>query len=84
MAKSNRQSFLDHYGLIGSTMADVKRIDCRKCRHYFVTWQESAPHGCRAMGFKSAQLPSVVVYRTSGRACLYFEQKTVYGHLSKR
>ena len=56
-------------------MAKQKRIDCRKCRHYFVTWQESTPHGCRSIGFKSAQLPSVVVFKSSGAPCLYFETK---------
>lgn len=58
-------------------MAQRKRIDCRKCRHYYVTWQESAPHGCKAIGFKSAQLPSVVVFKTSGAACLYFEKRSL-------
>ncbi len=56
-------------------MAQRKRIDCHKCRHYFVTWQESAPHGCKAIGFKSAQLPSAVVHKMSGAPCLYFETK---------
>ncbi len=33
------------------------RIDCRKCRYYFVTWNKQFPHGCRAMGFKSWRYP---------------------------
>jgi predicted nucleic acid-binding Zn-ribbon protein len=33
------------------------RIDCHKCRYYFVTWNQQFPHGCRAMGFKSDRYP---------------------------
>jgi len=52
-----------------------KRIDCHKCRHYFITWEPSNPHGCRAMGFKSRQLPSAVVYQYSGEQCQAFQLK---------
>jgi len=51
------------------------RIDCHQCRHYYVTWQKTHPHGCKVMGFKSAQMPSQAVYQSSGRQCLYFEAK---------
>jgi|GEM_PF-312876 len=45
------------------------RIDCRKCHHYFVTWEPAQPHGCRAMGFKCHLIPSAVVYQNSGCEC---------------
>jgi hypothetical protein len=45
---------------------------CRFCAHYFVTWEASTPHGCRALGFKSRQIPSREVRRTSGDACRYY------------
>ncbi|MDA8138122.1 MAG: uracil-DNA glycosylase [Desulfobacteraceae bacterium] len=50
-------------------------IDCHRCRHYFVTWEKRQPHGCKAMGFKSEQLPSIVVFHTSGEQCLRYEPK---------
>ena len=53
----------------------MKRINCRKCVHYFVTWQAGNPHGCKAYGFKSAQLPSLVVFQSSGIECSMFEIK---------
>ncbi|PIE70969.1 MAG: uracil-DNA glycosylase [Deltaproteobacteria bacterium] len=56
--------------------APIKRINCYKCRHYFVTWDNQRPHGCRAMGFKSIQIPSMVVLKSSGVPCHLFEQKT--------
>ncbi|PIE61923.1 MAG: uracil-DNA glycosylase [Desulfobacterales bacterium] len=56
-------------------MADPKRISCYKCKFFYVTWAPSHPNGCRAMGFKSKQLPSVVVRRTSGQPCQMFQPK---------
>ncbi|MCW8837729.1 MAG: uracil-DNA glycosylase [Thiovulaceae bacterium] len=53
----------------------MKRINCRRCIHYFVTWQAGKPHGCRAYGFKSGQIPSIVVFQSSGSDCIQFVQK---------
>jgi len=54
----------------------MKRINCRKCIHYFVTWEQNQPHGCKAYGFKSAQIPSQVVLKSSGMACTLFREKS--------
>jgi len=53
----------------------MKRINCRKCQYYFVTWENSQPHGCKAYGFKAAQIPSRVVFQSSGFDCSMFKQK---------
>lgn len=50
-------------------------LDCHKCKHYYITWENGFPHGCRAMGFKSRELPSRVVYLNSGAECLLFDLK---------
>ncbi len=55
----------------------MKRINCRRCQHYFVTWQAGKPHGCKAYGFKSAQIPSMVVFQSSGSECALFVQKNL-------
>jgi hypothetical protein len=50
-------------------------IDCHRCRHYFVTWDERFPHGCRRMGFKSRRLPGDDVRDAmSGQDCRLFEK----------
>jgi hypothetical protein len=33
------------------------------------------PYGCKSFGFKTRQLPSVVVYQSSGKSCQGFEEK---------
>ncbi|WP_319379830.1 uracil-DNA glycosylase [Thiomicrorhabdus sp.] len=56
-------------------MKKTDSIDCFKCRHFFVTWDQNAPRGCRAFGFKTRRLPSEVVLETSGEPCLKFQPK---------
>ena len=53
----------------------MKRINCRRCQHYFVTWVAKQPHGCRAYGFKSPQIPSLAVFQSSGMDCSLFKEK---------
>ncbi|MDD2567746.1 MAG: uracil-DNA glycosylase [Sulfurimonadaceae bacterium] len=53
----------------------MKRINCRRCEHYFVTWEPQRPHGCRAYGFKSPHIPSLVVFQSTGSDCAFFKEK---------
>jgi len=53
----------------------ARYVDCHKCKHYYVTWDKSLPHGCRAFGFKSKNMPSYTVSRDSGMACLMYDIK---------
>lgn len=50
-------------------------ISCQQCEHYYVTWDKEFPHGCRAMGFKSAQPPSTTVLINSNQECLFYKKK---------
>ncbi|MHB9116646.1 MAG: hypothetical protein ACYC2R_00010 [Burkholderiales bacterium] len=49
--------------------------NCLECKHYYITWDSSFPCGCRALGFKSRQLPCQEVLRASGEPCLAFEAR---------
>ena len=53
----------------------MKRINCRKCKYYFVTWKPAKPHGCKAYGFESQVIPSMVVFQSSGSDCMQFIEK---------
>ena len=53
----------------------MKRINCRRCEYYFVTWEPQKPNGCKAYGFKSHQIPSMVVFQSSGSDCAMFREK---------
>ena len=49
---------------------------CTDCKHYFITFDQRTPKGCRAYGIQSAKLPSIVVKQANGgEECLGFEPK---------
>ena len=50
-------------------------INCPSCAHYFITHEASFPYGCRAMGFKSKQLPSLAVVAATAEPCQSFQAK---------
>ncbi|MBN1838333.1 MAG: hypothetical protein JW820_20910 [Spirochaetales bacterium] len=55
---------------------------CLSCRHYYVSWDPRFPRGCRVFGIKSRDLPSHVVYRSTGTHCPAYERnpKLKRGH----
>ncbi|MCG6551045.1 MAG: hypothetical protein L7F77_01860 [Candidatus Magnetominusculus sp. LBB02] len=53
----------------------ANRIDCFKCRHFFITWDRKFPYGCKFMGFKSKAMPSQEVFKASGSSCVSFKEK---------
>lgn len=46
---------------------------CKKCLFFRVSWDPGFPNSCTQFGIKSRELPSVVVFRTTGRHCPSFE-----------
>lgn len=49
---------------------------CRDCKHFFVTFEQATPNGCRAYQIKSKMIPSMVVKQANGGAeCIGFEAK---------
>ncbi len=48
---------------------------CFKCKYFFITWDRANPRGCRAHGFKSPEVPSVIVFESSGIECQFFVKK---------
>jgi hypothetical protein len=52
-----------------------EKINCFHCVHFYITWNERYPRGCKALGFKSKEAPSAVVNRSSGMDCQMFEEK---------
>lgn len=52
-----------------------QRIICQKCKFYYVTWEQNKPHGCKAYGFKSKVIPSIIVKNSSGTDCSFYTLK---------
>lgn len=50
-------------------------INCIHCKYYYVTWDVQRPKGCKYFGFKSVQLPSLVVLESTGYTCNMYTKK---------
>jgi hypothetical protein len=51
------------------------KVDCYNCKHFAVTWEPKFPRSCKFFGFKTTQLPSMAVLKSSGSPCEGFERK---------
>jgi hypothetical protein len=80
MAKNENKRLIVLY-CIDLMSADIskKGVDCAKCIHFFITWDKNYPKGCKAIGFKCHEMPSAVVFKSSGIECLRFEKKQARG-----
>ncbi|KAB7670630.1 uracil-DNA glycosylase [Bacillus sp. B1-b2] len=56
-------------------MMEKNKIDCYKCKFFYVTWDRQFPKGCKAFQFKGRMLPSIEVKKSSGQDCLRFQPK---------
>lgn len=52
-------------------------VNCRKCEHFYTTWNKNFPYGCRSMEFVSKSLPCTEVYKLEGKICLAFAEKPI-------
>lgn len=56
-------------------MEENTRIQCMRCKHYHVTFDPTAPRGCKLYQFKSALMPHVLVKQSTGKECTSFEER---------
>ncbi|MCU0531138.1 MAG: hypothetical protein MUE76_03485, partial [Syntrophales bacterium] len=62
-------------GMVKNNPGADPKLHCSECRHFFITHEPAHPYGCRAMGFKSRELPCTVVLRSSDGPCLLHRPK---------
>ena len=60
--------------LKGAFMVNEK-VNCYKCKYYYVTWDAAFPKGCKFYEFKSLNLPSILVKQSTGLNCASFKTK---------
>ena len=49
---------------------------CTTCKFYYITWDSSYPYGCKGFGMKSKYCPSLLVFKSSGKHCMVYEEKS--------
>lgn len=54
---------------------EFERIQCMKCKHYTVTFDATAPRGCKLFDFKGSVMPYVMVKQATGSDCTHFETR---------
>jgi hypothetical protein len=52
-----------------------EKPDCFKCIYFKLTWEPKFPKACRLFGIKTANMPSVVVFNSTGEHCNGFIKK---------
>lgn len=62
---------------------EQKRVDCRKCKSYYITWDRNFPYGCRIFQVKSRQMPNTVVFQSTGKPCECFQKNNRINRLSQ-
>lgn len=53
----------------------MEKPKCQQCRHFFITWDQKTPNGCRRFGIQSRELPSAIVRAAGMGDCQGFEAK---------
>ncbi|EDK32106.1 Hypothetical protein CKL_0026 [Clostridium kluyveri DSM 555] len=52
-----------------------KKIQCYKCKYYYITWDIKFPYACKLYKVKSKQVPSIIVSKSIGTVCDKFVKK---------
>jgi len=60
--------------MTGLPKVPFKPVNCRRCKHFYITWDKDFPQGCRLYTVKSKQLPCVAVLDATGAPCQYWEE----------
>lgn len=48
--------------------------NCLKCRFFNVSWDPSFPRSCSVFGIKSRDMPSTLVFQSTGKHCPAFQE----------
>ncbi len=52
------------------------KANCTKCKHFYITYDQRTPRGCKVYGIQAQQLPSVIVKKANnGSDCIGFSPK---------
>ncbi|MGB0454838.1 MAG: uracil-DNA glycosylase [Bacteriovoracaceae bacterium] len=49
--------------------------NCRNCKYFQITYDQTAPYGCKKFNMRSKRIPSQVVKEQSGEDCFSYEER---------
>lgn len=53
----------------------MEKPNCMNCKHYYITWDQRTPKGCKLYGIKSQAMPSQIVQMAGSGECQGHEAK---------
>lgn len=53
----------------------LKTKNCYRCRYLRTGWDPALPYSCDLLGFRSLEMPSRIVWESTGADCRVFEEK---------
>ena len=54
----------------------MDKVNCFHCSYFRITHNPEQPYACGAFGFRSKELPSLLVKKEDGKECLAFNKRT--------
>ncbi|QAS53254.1 uracil-DNA glycosylase [Halobacillus litoralis] len=54
----------------------MKKVNCFRCQYFRTTWNANFPRACEAYGFKTKEIPSALVLKSTGTECMQFVEKS--------
>ena len=53
----------------------MNKSNCNDCSHFYITYKNNFPYGCRAFGIISKKTPYLEIKKISGTNCALFSKK---------
>ncbi len=53
----------------------MEKPNCSNCRHFYVTWDQKTPNGCRRFGIQCKDKPSAIVAAAGLGDCQGYEAR---------
>ena len=53
----------------------MTKIICHNCQHFYITYKNKFPYGCKAFGVISKKIPYLEVKNISGINCALFSKR---------
>lgn len=53
----------------------MSKPNCQQCRHFYITWDQKTPNGCRRFGIQCKDSPANIIAQAGLGDCQGFEQK---------
>lgn len=58
-----------------SMIESMEKPNCSQCRHFYITWDQKTPNGCRRFGIQCKETPTKIIAAAGLGDCQGYEEK---------